>query len=77
MRECVRRRQATTAEQIATRPIHEARVQAAPFSGSSSRMLQWWQQDHSAPAEEFKKEKVTMMTMRMKARSNDNKDNNN
>jgi hypothetical protein len=47
IQEYIRRRQATLAQYIATRPIL-ARCQAAPRrTGSSSRLLRYWQQDHS------------------------------
>ena len=46
MREYIRRRQASITEWIANRPIYELCQEATPASGAS-RMLRWWEQDHS------------------------------
>ena len=50
MREYIRRRQATIADFIATRPIFEL-CNNAEVLGGASRVMRWWQQDHSAPAD--------------------------
>ena len=51
VREHVRRRQATVARYIATRPIYQRCTAAQRRPGSASRVLRWWEQNHSAEAE--------------------------
>ena len=47
MKECIRRRQATITEFTAIRTIFELCTEAE-MMGGASRVLRWWQQDHSA-----------------------------
>ena len=49
IKEYIRRRQAHLEQHIALRPIHNLCTQAETRTGSASRVLRWWQQDHNAP----------------------------
>jgi hypothetical protein len=53
IQEYIRRRQSTIAQYIATRPIY-ARCQAGPrLSGSASRLLRYWEQNHDNAMADF------------------------